>query len=205
MSSDAPTVEVRPKRFRKLPIAWTVAWGVMAVLFCAMWIRSYWQWEELYYVYPQNRVVCAAVRSGAVTVAHSYADKYFVTTKRAGWRFHHGMNSQPFAFRNVFRVFRRPDSYSLVVPLWILAVASAATTAIPWLPLRFSLRTLLIVTTLLAVGLSLVAYSRRSPRSPAASPAPPAPANPFKKHVPTIGNPYQYPTPPNEVDIPPIG
>ena len=29
-------------RFRKLRIAWSVAWGVLAVLLCVLWVRSYW-------------------------------------------------------------------------------------------------------------------------------------------------------------------
>ena len=29
-------------RFRKLRIAWSVAWGVVAVLLIVLWVRSYW-------------------------------------------------------------------------------------------------------------------------------------------------------------------
>ncbi len=28
-------------RFRKLRIAWSVAWGILAVLLCVLWVRSY--------------------------------------------------------------------------------------------------------------------------------------------------------------------
>ena len=30
-----------PMKFRKLRIAWSVAWGVVAVLLCVLWVRSY--------------------------------------------------------------------------------------------------------------------------------------------------------------------
>ena len=38
------------------------------------------------------------------------------------------------------------------VPLWLAALASCLLAAIPWLPWRFSLRTMLIGMTLVAVG-----------------------------------------------------
>src|SRR5215212_8964377 len=35
-------------RFRKLRIAWSVFWGLAAVLLIVLWVRSYWWWDELY-------------------------------------------------------------------------------------------------------------------------------------------------------------
>lgn len=49
-------------------------------------------------------------------------------------------------------------------PMWLLVAAAVVGAALPWLPwwsTRFSLRTLLIVTTLIAVGLALVMYFAR--------------------------------------------
>src|SRR5689334_14765186 len=37
-----------PARFRKLRIAWSVTWGVAAVLVCVLWVRSYWRVYSLY-------------------------------------------------------------------------------------------------------------------------------------------------------------
>src|SRR5262245_52748880 len=34
-----------PPRFRKLRIAWSVAWSLVAVLLLALWIRSYLRWD----------------------------------------------------------------------------------------------------------------------------------------------------------------
>src|SRR6185369_6057413 len=33
---------LQPMRFRKLRIAWSVFWGVVAVLLVVLWLRSYW-------------------------------------------------------------------------------------------------------------------------------------------------------------------
>jgi hypothetical protein len=58
--------------------------------------------------------------------------------------------------------FRWSDSGIFVVPYWFLVSMSGSIAAAPWLRVsrRFSLRTLLIATTLVAVVLSLVVISR---------------------------------------------
>ena len=34
-------------KFRKLRVAWSVVWGIAAVLFVALWVRSYWRVDGL--------------------------------------------------------------------------------------------------------------------------------------------------------------
>ena len=34
-------------KHRKLRIAWSVAWGIVAVLLVALWVRSYWRLDTL--------------------------------------------------------------------------------------------------------------------------------------------------------------
>jgi hypothetical protein len=57
-----------------------------------------------------------------------------------------------------------PVSGSNGIPIWLLVVAAAGASVLPWigqLPWKFSLRTLLIATTLIAVALGAVVYSLR--------------------------------------------
>jgi hypothetical protein len=49
-----------------------------------------------------------------------------------------------------------PGMYCAYAPLGFIAATSAAFAAFPWLPRRFSVRTLLIVTTLAAIVLGLI-------------------------------------------------
>jgi hypothetical protein len=46
-------------------------------------------------------------------------------------------------------------------PHWFPATVSIATAALPWFRYSFSLRTLLIATTLVAVGLGLIAWAAK--------------------------------------------
>jgi len=48
------------------------------------------------------------------------------------------------------------------LPYFLLVALSAAAVAVPWLRWRFSLRTLLIATTLVAVGLGWIVYANRN-------------------------------------------
>jgi hypothetical protein len=48
------------------------------------------------------------------------------------------------------------DNWDVWIPHWVLVLLSAVFAALPWLPWKFSLRTLLIATTLIAVVLGLI-------------------------------------------------
>ena len=46
-------------RYRKLRIAWSVAWGLLAVILIALWVRSYWWMDvRLTDIFRPPRVRC---------------------------------------------------------------------------------------------------------------------------------------------------
>jgi hypothetical protein len=53
-----------------------------------------------------------------------------------------------------------PSSIGILIPYWLPVLLIGTLSALPWLPWTFSLRTLLIATTLSAVLLGLVVWSR---------------------------------------------
>jgi hypothetical protein len=77
-----------------------------------------------------------------------------------GYRWNVKSNSLKSGGRSNFRFgseFRRiPEGFCL--PHWSLVVLFATLAAVPWLPRRFSVRTLLIVTTLVATLLGLIVW-----------------------------------------------
>jgi hypothetical protein len=50
---------------------------------------------------------------------------------------------------------------SVVLPYWVAVLTSTALAVVPWLAWRFSLRTLLVATTVVAVGLGVVVMIQR--------------------------------------------
>jgi hypothetical protein len=144
-------------RILKLRIAWSVACGLACVLLIVLWVRSYWQLDE----------VQVPLSSSSQFTMQSFAGSIWMFTEgkirsSIGWRLRHksvddlleitGMEIMP--PRAIFGM----GPGNLQVPYWFLAPAFATSAAFPWLRWRFSLGTLLIATTLVAVVLGLVVW-----------------------------------------------
>src|SRR5262245_46647259 len=141
---------------RYLRIAFSVTCGFVAVLLCVLWVRSYWWWD--WYnsgtVLRQNVTIGSSqgwlgivIRIGTSTDTPQRpfsldaipADVEYV--ENANWEFH---------------TFHYPwgSAYDITIPHWSVVLSAAIFAVAPWLPFkRFSLRTLLIATTLVAVVL----------------------------------------------------
>jgi|tagenome__1003787_1003787.scaffolds.fasta_scaffold20711833_1 hypothetical protein len=145
-------------RFRKLRIAWSVFWGLACVLLIVLWVRSYW-WGDVF-TFPQSS-------QGALGIGSINARIMFGATNDDTfplWEWLVEPNRQPAEFLPWFEVSIRSVSSEMYVPDWLLVILTISVAVLPWirqLSWRFSLRTLLIATTLLAVVLGLVVYVSR--------------------------------------------
>jgi hypothetical protein len=118
-------------KHRKLRIAWSAAWGLVAVLLVALWVTTYDSPITRSASITQKLGVAAMSYSGEVTANVVY-----------------------------MRTSDDVPGWALNVPHWLLSIFAISIGAISWLPFqRFSLRTLLIVTTLVAVGLGLLVWA----------------------------------------------
>src|SRR5687768_3936293 len=66
-----PERPASPTRYRKLRIAWSVGWGLVAVLLCVLWVRSYWR-HEVIGRYWGNHYLALAVRRGELGFTSAY-------------------------------------------------------------------------------------------------------------------------------------
>jgi hypothetical protein len=178
-------------------IAWSMGWGMVAMLLCALWLTSCWRFDQI--IHRTAPGVYRAITSvrGKVAVAGLNDPRMSTVFSRDWLHLHFAMkdasatSGSPIA---VFPVdppesavwiipqftspFVRPIStpnYELTLPFWLLVVVAALAGSLPWLPYparfrrliakipgRFSLRTLLIATTLVAVVLGCVVWAVRS-------------------------------------------
>jgi hypothetical protein len=132
MNETSPSTVRGPTRFRKLRIAWSVLWGVATVLLIVLWVVSHGRLD----------VVC-------------YQTAPQPTTPSA---FHIS------ALPHTFDLIPSLGKVLVRIPIWVLVILAATLAAIPsfhW-PNRFSLRTLLIATTLVAVVLGLIVWAAKS-------------------------------------------
>lgn len=154
-------------RFRKLRIAWSVGWGIACVLLIVLWVRSFSALDSLHVPYRPNAWIHVQSFDGRIIV--------FDGTRRplrpVPW-----IGSVPANRHNLSQAL----SYAIignssmsaafsvtnrlaVIPHWIVIVFLIAIGGLAWLPTyRFSLRTLLITTTLVAVVLGLIVYATRA-------------------------------------------
>jgi hypothetical protein len=147
-------------RYRKVRIAWSVACVVACVLLIALWVRSNWWLDEIWITLPSNRALgfISAANCGSIGIQQRGSDKSVYTGGYSRAELQKEQKSSRI-FRG-FSIARNTDPASFInMPYWFLVLVFAA---LPWLRWRFSLRTLLIATTLIAAGLGLAVYVTRN-------------------------------------------
>jgi hypothetical protein len=150
-------------RFRKLRIAWSVVWGTAVVLLIALWVRSY-KVSELFRHGNGTTVIHIQTYRGEFGIAH------WALAQPISWRHIVERIDESFAVR-LFPSIEDQSPLSYVGIRWetigamhffairyySVVTLTVALVILPWLPWHFSIRTLLIATTLVAVVLGLAA------------------------------------------------
>jgi hypothetical protein len=152
-------------RFRKLRIAWSVFWGLLIVLLIELWVQSYWKPVVVCFggfplskttrVWRWNRGHIESFRTWSAVP--DMEGQWLWTTPL---QFEHFNDVTPkYSFPGV-RYFEVPIP-NVFISNWIPTLVLATVATIPWAPWwskRFSIRTLLIATTLVAVVLGLIVW-----------------------------------------------
>ena len=153
-------------KYRKLRIAWSVAWGVVAVLLCVLWVRSYWRWESVAAIKTPSRYVVGSGQGIAIVSRASYPGidgprRWLLKSRKPD-------KGEVWPVKSYFglNVALRSNEIALYLPYWFLLGSTliAGILTAPFarnLRFRFSLRTLLIATTLVAVVLGVIVWLAR--------------------------------------------
>jgi hypothetical protein len=141
-------------RYRKLRLAWSVGCSIACGLLIVLWVRSYQSHENVWFNVTNSRVLTFSSEQGELACQWVATRPTFdftwirdVSMVRRGpstWRF-----------------IKSPIEWIVFLPYWFPTIISALLAAIPWISWRFSLRTLLIATTLVALVLGLIVYAAR--------------------------------------------
>jgi hypothetical protein len=148
-------------RFRKLRIAFSAVCAITCLLVIMLWARSY-NWMD------SGRVICL-VRTMSF---NSFNGRLALSSLSGDGTFGARAYSTP---RNHIKqkwmyedsrgfVFLKPKVVLLILPHWSFVVLFATLVVGPWighLRWRFSLRILLIATTLVALALTVIAFAMR--------------------------------------------
>jgi hypothetical protein len=153
----------RPKLARALRIAWSVAWGIVAVLLLVLWVRSYWVADGFLQFIPTSLGMSGIVSTrGQILIWRIYYVP--VPPGLSGLQyFSERISEMKHQFPNpVHYVQNNRLSLSIRIPDRFIIPMSGFFSAVSWVRLhRYSLRTLLIATTLIAMVLGAVVYFAR--------------------------------------------
>jgi hypothetical protein len=143
-------------KFRNLRIAWSAFWALAAVLLIALWVRSYCRIDiiEIRKPFPAS-----AVGSGfGITLIRFYREPM---PSQWSIKSHSTQNQTKMETTLGFSVASSPFELAITAPHWFVLSSLGIIAAFGRPPWRFSLRTLLIATTLVALVLGLVVYAVR--------------------------------------------
>lgn len=148
-------------KHRKLRFAWSLICGIVVSLLITLWVRSYKNYEGFGSAYGN-------VTSVQGTLVCNYFDFWYaVTHPPAGWYLDDGpaerySNNAPIKRYPGVLLYRHKNGVPcLELQLWFLLILCSLSCVAPWqswLRFSFSLRTLLLATTAVAVLLGLVVY-----------------------------------------------
>ncbi len=149
----------RPRLIRWLRVAVSAVCVVVCALLIALWVRSYqtngviigdhWNFVDSFRGFVN-------INSGRGSLL---ADRTRFDPSFNGWNTHDPLSS---AFLG-FGIYTDRQSLSVMTPHWLPVLLFAAFAYVPWFPwsTRFSLRTMLIVTTVFAAVLGVVVWLSR--------------------------------------------
>jgi len=159
------------KLVRALRVTWTAAFSLLTLLLIALWLRSYSHRDQTRGCIfgSRHHILVTSLRD---QIAVGY-DEWRGTPHN--WIFESKTEPEnlisvypsvtgvpPFSWLG-FRGHFRPNLWVLVIPTWFLLCAGIGFAILPWTGIerkvkRFSLRTLLFATTLLALTLGFLVY-----------------------------------------------
>jgi hypothetical protein len=154
-------------KYRKLRIAWSVAWGVAAVLLCLLWVRSYWRLDRMdtfLTMFNPHRSLSAISAHGFLMIGVE-PDQYGSQDVRPAFfstgsvdQIHAGTIDRSWLG---FKLVTGNMTFGVQFSLWFAVLTASICALAPWLRCRFSLRTLLIAITLVAVALGAIIWAAK--------------------------------------------
>lgn len=181
----------RPRVVRCLWVLFSASCLTACVLLVALWVLSYWQFElvlvrlstssDVRIVSSRGQVAfCISAPGGAlgITTAFRIAPNAYLTSVDSSKKWVRGAIDsglgkhlqRNFTPNRLLVTFGGADGRIVIVPFWVLVLSSVSLATVSLfkrhLSWQFSLRTLLVATTLVAVVLGTIAYQTKARKTP---------------------------------------
>jgi hypothetical protein len=151
---------------RYLRIAFSAACLITCVLLIALWTKSHFQRDSLSWtVGSTSELQIASFRGGVTLISSPYSGSLpiglYLWTETILTGSTNNLVEPPIPAKWGVGSRHIGGGTGVRICYWLPTTIFAMLAAAPWLPRNFSLRTLLIATTLVAVVLGLIAYATR--------------------------------------------
>ncbi len=142
-------------RFRKLRIAWSVVWGVICVLLIVLWVRSYLRLDMFSY---QDQRLSSHRGYIVINGVFDFDNPVDYFKSQSLKLFGGKISLQSFTGEIAW------DHSAVAIPDWDVVAPVILLSVMSWIrwSKRFSLRTLLIATTLVALVLGAIMWTIRN-------------------------------------------
>jgi hypothetical protein len=149
-------------RFRKLRIAWSAMCGIACVLLIVLWVRSHWRLDSVNFSTTETKAAQSFDGVLAFFYTRKFSEPGITSHSYAEW----AAALKPPSRNKMPKWYFGSIQNGIIIkcPHWFPVLFLATSAAAPWyrrIPHQFSLRTLLIATTLVAVVLGLIVWSLR--------------------------------------------
>jgi hypothetical protein len=148
-------------KYRKLRLAWSAMWAVLCAVIVVLWGRNFWWADFTWTPLPGGRQLAIVSADGHVECGVSHRQTGLTPLTREWKTYTASRNSildvlVPKRTVIHYRVFFN-GSFAIALPYWLLTAVAILLASVPWIPWsrRFTLRTLLIFTALVAFVLAL--------------------------------------------------
>ncbi len=144
-----------------LRIAFSALCGITAVLLVVLWVRSYSVADEIH-GRPRNKSFGSSfeIRADYGFIGVVGYPNLFEFLKAKQWTLErYGTGQKAYSQLVPYYDHVANGVVELFVPFWIATSVAAISAAAPWLRWHFSLRTLLLATTAIAILLGLIVWS----------------------------------------------
>jgi hypothetical protein len=143
-----------------------VGFALLALALIGLWVRSYYSWDIVHGALPGGYSLKCTSNHGMLSIERCEGSA--TPTGHFGWSLlttepmrREPLPGAPLSHRLGFSYFSFEDGWSVAVPHWFLAASSLGLAALfafkrTW---RYSLRTILVATTLLGGLLGLAVYA----------------------------------------------
>ncbi len=145
----------RPRLIRRLRIAWSAACLLLCALLVVLWMRSFWRFDRVS-VGKQKAIASLGGRLLVNEVFNLNQQRPQLPVSTGGFQ----LAGVSFSIWTAHPGALIPVNVGRAIPFWQPTAITAALAAAPWMRRQFSLRTLLIATTLIAVLLATAANFR---------------------------------------------